>query len=665
MFEKNTPQIESDQQSLSDLRHEHREELYDQIHERVQTVKEARQFVEGHKDLSAEEFEDVCEEWLRETLMTIPGLSVQDLQHVGELTPGYYELKSVTDDYNRYSTSENEDRWHKTEDGGVISNEDVLRVRRSHILAYDAMIKGFDMNKRLALELSRFVEHIVKKKKEVAALEKMYLADKNTFLEKTLLGAGDEQAEFAKKEVVFSGLNVNIILDDKEYNVIEKKTGQQRKTNGLHAVDTVINYIRRTDGQKETIQHEENHTVSECFVNKIRKPEFMLHAAALTVSLEDVLSDTAHPSKKEKQVQQKKKELRDYVRWYADRNTNELIADIDWLADGDVATFFNEFLKDRDNLQELIAIQKNKEITEILEKGLHEYDEQFADYMSRLSDLFFVAKRTGNTEDVKAAVILFKPSQIRHIERYTKDLCGSDEYELNARLRPLLCEGNYFQSVNKYNPRRTGVFLKEYTDEQMVYESLATRDATESFFNVDNVVQVDALLERTQLSLDEDERIKIKELLVTELPNRLDPMYILKSNEGQGGVAWIAILDQHLKNIGQTLDIALFEDFVDGQLTPAYAKMSFYGITQYSNVRSLQEAYEKWPMNREVLRQEYLMLLENGEVAMMCQGNERYTMEDYLGFLASLGYKEQEIQVSIATCEELLGESIERQKKAA
>lgn len=123
MFEKNTPQIESDQQSLSDLRHERREELYDQIHERVQTVKEARQFVEDHKDLSAEEFEDVCEEWLRETLMTMPGLSVQDLQHVGELTPGYYELKSVTDDYNRYSTSENEDRWHKTEDGESIERQ--------------------------------------------------------------------------------------------------------------------------------------------------------------------------------------------------------------------------------------------------------------------------------------------------------------------------------------------------------------------------------------------------------------------------------------------------------------------------------------------------------------------------------------------------------------
>ncbi len=412
--------------------HEHREKIYEQIDEKIAYIVLLKRFVREHVQLDSHAMR--------------AALSEQVAPFIELLSQ---EERNLFDEYVRIRGSLR-----------AIAESSLLGQRDGDKEAYDDICRACDeilmksaSNKELqfAMVVGAFIEAIEGRFDETAQLQGMYKSDRDAFFERIATLTHSDNVGDLCEEVRFNGFAVNVILSDENFHTA-KICGRVRadSVNGVHMGRTSINYICQKDDpaiELESIRHEENHILSESFARTISSQE-QFHRLYNFLLVGD--GDTSFGDSSRRELPKIHSDIERVLRKrarYPSHNIGELIADIDSMFDGNITTFLvalYDYFNDINDVLDCVQDEKAYAIGVEIFQDMKENAFAFLDTLSRIA---FVAQKLGKQEEMKAAIILFDPSDVRHVERYAKHLYTAARYQFWATLQPVICDGSYFASV--------------------------------------------------------------------------------------------------------------------------------------------------------------------------------------------------------------------------
>jgi hypothetical protein len=138
--------------------------------------------------------------------------------------------------------------------------------------------------------------------------------------------------------------------------------------------------------------------------------------------------------------------------------SDEIIADIDNIAEREINTFLSNFLELQNKLiNDLKASNLRKSIDKkVLEKYIQEFTsdvvKKVSDYLNIISSIFFASQKTGLLEEAKAGLVLFKVDKVKLVERQLRH--KNKKFELYQSLQPFITEGSYFKIVDHLEKKK-------------------------------------------------------------------------------------------------------------------------------------------------------------------------------------------------------------------
>jgi hypothetical protein len=240
------------------------------------------------------------------------------------------------------------------------------------------------------------------------------------------------------------------------------------------------------------------------------------------------------------------------------------------------------------------------DLGQLLDESVKKMKTLFADYISRLSTIFFSAKRLGIVDKAKAAIILFKPDQLNKIERQLD--CDHPTYKIFKAMQPLIAD-TYFESVNskirRYRSDPDREFIVDMFGRDAINESydvidmLDVRNRPSNFFRNDNISSLAEALNdsESRVGLDDSDKLAIKDGLKNfdwdAFSDLLDSDRDLKQVDGLQN--WY----QNLKRISDYFEIPELMDMGEF-LVGTFVIREYNQAIKKDDFSTIEDIYSRW-----------------------------------------------------------------------
>lgn len=395
-----------------------------------------------------------------------------------------------------------------------------------------------------------FINNIVLKRYEVDELEKAYKkGGADEFFQK--LGrnpTADLSSEERKRiEINFSGHCVNLILPKDVYKKISNDV-----STGCHYTGTVINLISDTPNKDRTIRHEENHNLSESFVEQVIYSDSFLEEINSRINRIEKLRNLGAT---EAMIKNEMSNIKGVISNYVFKNFSELVADINEPSRENIRNYFSQFLRTVNDLDVFIGEVKDEELKKELSLGVNKLEKEFIKHIEKLANIYFVSNNTGNNEDMKGAILLFGHDKINKVERYLKSKIGKDKYNTIESIRPISGERNaYFSGIrsSRTSAEKTldNIFGVEAERSEKII-SILNKDK-EDFFKGGNLEKLISDLNALK-NTDQEAFKQVVSLISKEeiLNNEGAKLFVRKMRN----IEELVEMDRLLKKLGKTIDV--------------------------------------------------------------------------------------------------------------
>ncbi|MFH1187593.1 MAG: hypothetical protein V1688_01890 [bacterium] len=403
-----------------------------------------------------------------------------------------------------------------------------------------------DIDLQFLIKLRNFDESIFRKRFFVEGCQKQYESSKDDFwrniinIFKNNYNLNFDGIDTDNIKISFDGCSVIFELNKKDY---EKLLGEH--TLGTYLSDSPFILIKDCKKKNKVLRHEKNHNLSDSFCERnLYSKKFidLLHIHISSINICD----------KEEDKNSAKKRLEKEIKNYVYKNFNEVIADADGIAEREINAFLNNFLDLMRGMDKMSEEIKDEEIKDILNQSKEEMKNKIVEFFTKLSNIFFVADRMGETKQAKGAVVLFQPEQTNRMEKYFKHRYGEGKYEIYAKLKPLACAGSYFKNLNKYFELFHKSAKNAGSGKLDLVDSLVAKDGIESFCQAENLDILTKTLDAAPFKLKErDKKDIIKSL--PKIKVFVEKLDITKRGE----------LDKYFKKLGTQLQIDDLKNFIN------------------------------------------------------------------------------------------------------
>jgi len=555
------------------------EDIYAKVDYKINTILEIRQFINEHADKDPDELQIIFQKKLEEIEKNFGHDICQKKLQLLELKK---ESDLVEEELEKEAEKEkNTKKFNKLFNKSQSIDEQISDLKDDDVLFF--------------LTVEGFFENITSKRKEVLELKQLFEDSREKFFiflfEKLGLPDTNNQDDF---EVRFDGYSINIRIKKDTYEKIYKKTSV-----GIHFSGTVINFIKeRTSPENEldTINHENNHNISESFVDNNGNLDIL---SLISKKLERI-----ERSKKNNFpdfiIEEELTRLNSLAEQYLHRQFDEIIGDIDSIAEGKIHTFLSDFSKKIDKLKKtnIEDEQLKLRVDQFSENGI----EQISQILDKISSIFFAAQKTGMVEKAKAGIVLFGIEKMEKVERQLRH--DNFNFETYQKLRPIISKEQHFRAINlilkadKINAYFNAMFSANNKTENtstlhFVAAKLKEFSQPETFFDLENMQNLSELLEKnSDFVLSEDEKDiltsrlkKVKTYLLPEIPieHRVENLKIL--------------LDLNKK-----LKINSPENPMENRIIPHYMIIPVFEAITYNEIESVSQIYESGLFEPEKLK---------------------------------------------------------------
>jgi hypothetical protein len=620
-----------------------REMLYEKIDKKVDIIENTRNFVKNISSLEPTDFEKECQN----EMGSIKEFFDPDIQNkyleVNELDGKCEnlhkqlqlrereieeEIEKLSEEKYRELYGEEKGLWdwkiieELLEKDEKYQNIDILlRETQSEI---NSLIKNDDV--KFLRQMGRFFGSVAKKRKQVFATKEQYKVDPEKFWE-ALYEEIEELKDIEKDkiEISFSGLNINLIFPKNEF----AKIRTDKRISGFHRSFTVFNFIKDGPDKNDTINHEENHNLSESFTD----PFGSLGDFSKDVESLNRLKELRAPAF---MINNGKKAIERKIKNYIYNFSHEIIADIDSIPKGDIHTFLFTFLRAYDKTVSSLRKIEDADVKNKIKNVLSQTEERFIEYIDRLSMAFFIANKLGGEKDqekLKYAIILFGPDKLRKAEKYIRNRVGEKNYDMLINLRSFLGKGSYFnhflQFVERYGKDeklKKSELLHAILGERsstMLRRAMAEKSISASFFHLHNIKRLFKLV----VEIDSDNVKKISSLIEKEKIGQLEYIDFYEAVDDDPSLLKmdnILELDKNLKYIAEKLSVPEFGSLVEERLAYYFFDRNYEKAMRMDNFSELESIYQNWPLSKEVFKRQILNTIE-----FLLSDYEDYQNKDY------------------------------------
>lgn len=564
------------------FREQKREELYQTVEQKVQAIIEIKQFIQEKQGLPYAEFcqaveyfkKSITDRFGEETNQQVIRLE-ELIKENQALNEKLIEFFAKGDEIEVIYLKEYQELYDKSEEIGqeleILSNDDNL-----------VFIK----------KINDFFSSTTLKKRQVKEASELYEKDKEEFIAHLRKKLSIELSSDAIVNIEFSGLNINIILKNEDF---EKLVGSET-TFGVHYLGTVINILKENNFE-EAKKHEENHNLSDSFTEHSFDKENLLNYLKISI-------DRYHTQKKIKTPQvfidNELNIIKKLLTEYHHNNFNELIADLDILTDGNIYTFYSNFSSALTRLFKFVKTSNDDEIKKLILDNIEVMINNFSKLMREFATIFFAAKRIGKIEEAKAAIILFEHDNLAKVFRHLRSYKNFEFYE---RIFPLIHQGSFYKQLTKKTER--------YKIEDFLFEKIGLRkdlrlllaiedcDSPVYFFNLPNLKRLCEILknDHCELTIEEEQALK------NNIDNFLDNIELICDFFTIKNFTFKQIIeiDGYLKEIGRVLKVDSFETFVERNIAFTYIQSCFIGAIEQGDLSSLILISQNWPFDPKII----------------------------------------------------------------
>jgi hypothetical protein len=562
-------------------RHEaKREEIFERIEKKVETIEELRSFAEANGKLPPEELKVLCAQKLDEIKAKFP----QKTDLLADYKRKELELAEMR---SKISLPESEDEIEES-DLDNFEKEDELE-------SYLYQLSEEDTEISFLLRVEEFFVNLVKKREELLAWQELYETDKGAFFDKILPALKfDEEAlpELEVAPIIWGDYSLSLSLPPAFLAVI-----MRGKVEGIHFRDTVINIISEETDFDKTLRHENNHNLEEMFGR-----ERNLYAGEIGHGLEakierlDRLKELRAPKIFiEKEINGIKRFISDYCY----KNFHEIVADIDNLEEREIHTFLANFYKIFKEIRRALGKIDDSELRISIEEGLEEVQGKFIEILKTIGNMFFAAKEMGDAGKAKASLILFEAKKIDKAVKYLSWHFGP-QFDFLYSLRPVLQGEAYFPVVDKRRGRvvENDIFAAIFGESDLLSQgqsfdlALARETGPDSFFELNNIRRLsEALKADENLKLGEGDKEKFGGIL-SGFPFRK-----ISSLKIEDFLEFV----EKLFFVSKRLDIPELEVFALDRSPYQYFASKIYESIESDNFTEAIEIFKRWPYSQDVL----------------------------------------------------------------
>jgi len=471
--------------------------------------------------------------------------------------------------------------------------EEIIRLKNEGDQEALMLFRKNNEDAALFFDLANFITNAHSKRSEVVLQKELFEADPADFFSKIKKELPEEFKDIEDKnpEIRFSGYSTNFILDQECFNELFNEEIQ-----GMHLSPSVYNFIRKKEDYEKEIRHEENHSLSDCFVD-IRVYHDQLESFFETATRDQI----AIFNKKEELSEDDSIEnvIKDFeknvsnLKYYVYENFSEVVADFDGIEDREIETYANNFLAFMDEMEQFMHKIENPEARLILERGLGEIGTMFAEYIEKLSNIFFISKQNEILKETKGALILFRSEKINSVEKFIRHKIGNEKYDAYKLLQPLICGGCYFRNLEQahdsiFTRENMNFFIEgkiEFGIAEMLIRKYVDLAGTGSFFNPQNIEKLIGVLENSDFKLDESEK--------TAVAKSLDKG-IRGSRLGMDNADKFMDYAHKISKIGEMLDIDGFEGVIE-DLAGNFILENFNDSVKKDNYDDMEKIHKKFP----------------------------------------------------------------------
>lgn len=596
-----------------DFHLEKRKFLYEKLEEKVESILELRSFAKNHEKDNLDDLEvniKLKQQKLLDDYFSRGFITMEEkgkLASFPEIIREGHELSQLLmkEEAKANLTSSNEQEYNQKR-----AQFEKEEKRLDEIMAeYVAEESNIDLN--FLKKAGVFLDTILLKKQTVIEMEEMYKTSPEEFYATVQEQCGlDMTVAKDNYNVSFPGYSIVIELSEVDFNQWTREKGTQ----GVKIAGTAFIILKDTEGKEKTLNHEENHNLSESFVPDVQYADIFSQRIGLILEMNDEVErrlSTATTSEKQDLIKAKeyvKINLPKLIDNYAFENFSEIIADIDRLGDKEINTYLWNYIEWVNKIEEIAEKTGNEEIKAILEQGLRTSRLQFVDYINKLSNIFFVSEKLGEIDQAKGAIILFKHKQINKAEKYLKHHFGEEKYNTYKSLQPLISGGVYFKDIEKMDKLfkdikfmslegKKDIGLEDFNLKagEELMSDIIERNGLPAFLRMDNLRNLALSLKEHTIDLSEEEKSNLREsvLKTSWLESVIFNKYEAKD---------LGEIDTYLKEIGEHLGIDELKEITEEKISVDLVSCSLFKCFSKKNYDSLLEAYNIWPFGKSLFQ---------------------------------------------------------------
>jgi hypothetical protein len=569
---------------ISESKLEQREVLYEKVDYKVQKIIELRRLADECKNLPPEEigkkfesaYQVICQKFDSDTINEL--LQLEKLQQERDQLFAPQDDEDLSENKKMEQDEFIEAQFHRLNQAidTLLSDDDVMFLHQVKI----------------------FMDTLVKKRKQVLEVQQQYQENKEKFLE--FLAAtfrfNKEKTELFKQNVSgidFIGYSVIILINSNAFDALYNTNGA-----GSYYSRTVFITIKNQEENQSTIQHEIKHNLIESFI-PVAKQFYAKNFISSVRNKIEQLKGLQEINAPEGVIDDCKHKLQESVRLYYQSGSNEMIADMDRIAGGNLRAYFFYFTETLDELNTFLGQLEDSEGKDIVTAALTEMKKNFIKSIITLSNIFAVAEEENKIEIAQALLVLFKLEQINKVERQIKRLCP--RYDFYRCFQPLL--GLYWQNIQLIVEHKSAasqlarIFGKSYSESESnkLLEELEMKTSAANFFTIDNLEQLLKILDKQEnLSLTQEERQKIESLLKNNDKCLEISLAALNLSPDLKKVENILALDGLLKKIAEKLNIPELTRFIEEAMSIQFSIRYYDKAIGSDDFSEFAQFYNKW-----------------------------------------------------------------------
>jgi hypothetical protein len=599
---------------------EEREKLIEKVSFKVGIIHEFKSFVKHNAELPPKEFRERLEEIRIKAFESLGPEFAQKFERYRNIKKAHDSVekrKMEIEEATAWKTEELERKGEDADYNNELANDELyFEISREEDELIDKLMELEDNDIKFYRKIENFIESVGAKREETFRIRQEYEKNRDAFWKTASDETGHriDQIDVGGARVVFSGHAVNIILPQHIYREIFKDS------RGVHVYSTVFNFISERDGLETTIQHENNHNLTETFDG------YHLYKEGLKKSLSERIKNIGKLEKMnapEFLIENEIKLLNQFLKRYVYQNFSELIADSDQPFDDGARSYTLNFLNAMDVVSGFIKSIEDGEIRSNLERSQKEAEEKFVRHMNQLADIYFYSENFSDDAKTGTAILLFGHDELRKVEKYLKAEKGDKLYELSQAIRPITRKGNYFSHIrDQYKENlRNGIYLiSSFLDREKkipsdrIIEALMDSRNCRSLFDIDKSDRIIELVEVLKSHGNNEEVQKLIDQIDSRVIDEMDNLDRLKIIGNIKNASELHKIEANSKKLAKLFRIPEFGNLVDSEILEMYVDKRCSEAIRSDDFSRLHELWQLWPERQKEIAKAVLHWIESGWV---------------------------------------------------